>query len=357
MKSPFSITVLYNEPHTEHLDIRAESEQDTVTSAKMVADALSQVKGVEVHLCPIKPDSIARIGSITADCIVNLIEWTGRDLPFVIDVFAQLKKLGIPYTGSSGRTYRMTTDKVSMKRAFDRHMIPTPKWKLFYGNEPATCEWPKSNYPAIIKLALEHCGVGLDDHAIVYTSDELQQEVAQRIQIFKQPVIVEQYIDGREFEVSLIDDGKNVYMLPIVEYVFDTKKPLKILTYDAKWNRAEENNVRYEVTLVSFDGMTEEHIRSICLSAYKKLGFTGYGRFDVRMKNNTVYILETNANPGIDDDDDNGLARSFHAVGMTLGDFCLWIIASALFRFGKKKKAQEIRALMLNVFQANLQRF
>lgn len=336
------IAVLYNEPDSDCAVSRAESEEDTGISAHLIGEALSKFPFLTVSYVPITRTTISNIARIQADCVFNCIEWTGHDLSLVPTVFGELAALGIPVTGSGKRTYIETTDKITMKKLLDLHNVPTPRWAVYAGKKTDTDVW-KYSFPAIVKLALEHCGVGLDGSSIVYDDGQLIDVVSKRIWEFHQSVLVEEYIAGREFEVTIIDDGHTPVVLPVVEYKFDDRKPEKFLTYDAKWNRSKTKTVSYTVGTADLPEKTLKDLSEICRNTYRNLGFWGYARFDVRLDaKGHWWILETNSNPGIDDDDDNGLARSFHSVSMTLGDFCLWVIYAAYVRYGRQSEAEEI---------------
>lgn len=336
------IAVLYNEPDFEDTVSRTESEEDTGISAHLIGEALSKFPFLTVSYVPITRTTISTIASIRADCVFNCIEWTGHDLILIPAVFGELATLGVPVTGSSKQTYIETTDKITMKKLLDRHHVPTPRWAVYADKKTDTDVW-KYSFPVIVKLALEHCGVGLDGSSIVHDNRELSDVVNKRIGKFHQPVLAEEYIAGREFEVSIIDNGVTPVVLPVVEYRFDERKPEQFLTYDAKWNRSKTKTVSYTVDNADLPEKTQKELTGICRNAYGNLGFWGYARFDVRLDDSGHWwILETNSNPGIDDDDDNGLARSFHMASMTLGDFCLWVIFAAFVRYGRQSEAEEI---------------
>lgn len=348
------IAVLYNEPDPSGDGSRRESEEDTKASAHLIGEALATFPFCTISYVPVSRRTISKIMDIRADCIFNSIEWTGSDLSLVSSVFGELAKLGIPVTGSNEKTYIETTDKIAMKRLLTDYHVPTPRWSVYTDRNTKDVMW-KNSFPAIVKLVLEHCGVGLDGTSIVGDKIQLAAIIKKRIREYHQPVLVEEYIDGREFEVTIIDDGHTSAILPVIEYKFDTNKPERFLTYDAKWNRTKTTSVSYVVTEADLPEQKLGELSVLCHRAYRLLGFWGYARFDVRLDTKgTWWILETNSNPGIDDDDDNGLARSFHLVSMTLGDFCLWVMYAAYVRFGKQSEVEEIILPLIARWKARL---
>lgn len=348
------IAVLYNESDPKDFGSRLESEEDTKASAHLIGEALTKFPFLVISYAPVTKNTISTIADIKADCVFNCVEWTGRDLSLVPAVFGKLDELGIVVTGSNEKTYIETTDKVTMKELLDTHTIPTPRWAVYTDRNIDTAGW-KYSFPVIVKLALEHCGVGLDGTSVTHDEAELTNTIRKRIREYNQPVLVEEFINGQEFEVTMIDDGHTPVMLPVVEYSFDTGKPQTFLTYDAKWNRSKTEAVSYVVKAAALSEKKLGELSEICTDAYRHLGFWGYARFDARLDVKGHWqILETNSNPGIDDDDDNGLARSFHMVSMTLGDFCLWVIYAAYVRFGKQSEAEEIFLPLIRRWKVSL---
>lgn len=322
------ITIIYNKPVLDPQNFqRNASEEDTETAALLAQKTLTE-SGHTVSLLPVTFSTLYAIGSVQADCIINFIEYTGKDLQYVANAFLELRKLGIPFTGSTFETYTTTANKITMKTAMDMYKIPTPIWQLFdTGTEKLDSRIP---FPQIVKLAHEHCGVGLTNNAITSNVEETYRQISALLREYNQPVIVEEYIDGRELQVTLIQDQSTVRMLPIAEYVFPKKQKVKILTYESRWTSESQNQVIYDVVLATLSPKVQKQIEAMCIYAYNAFGFTNYARFDLRLMGTTPYILETNANPGLDDDPENGLVLSFREAGMNYSAFLNHILKDAI---------------------------
>lgn len=167
MKKPLAIAVIYSLPTKRALvSPFADTEEDTVDSAEEVFEAL-KTKGACPFLVPISEDTIGSIARIRADCIVNLIDWTGLDLPLSDAAFTAIELTGIPYTGATRENYLTTSDKILMKKALDVYKLPTPRWQLFeIGTEQIRNDF---RYPVIVKLAFEHCSIGITHESVVNT--------------------------------------------------------------------------------------------------------------------------------------------------------------------------------------------
>lgn len=331
MKKSMSIAVVYSLPTKRALGSPyADTEQDTVDSAEEVYEVLKE-KGTKPFLVPVDEESIATISRIRADCIVNLIDWTGLDLPLSDVAFTEIEHTGIPFTGATRENYLTTSDKILMKKALDSHKLPTPRWQLFeIGTETIRGDF---TYPVIVKLAFEHCSIGLTHDAVVTNASTLAIRAAERIKTFGEPVIAEEFISGREFQVTVLETPRGVVILPPAEVVFASSGPESLLTYDSRWNETTQDYASSRVILPALDAHLAGRIAAVARKTFKDLGFRDYARFDIRTAGDALFILEPNSNPGLSDSDEYGMTVSYKAGGMTFADFVWAIVTSSLRRF------------------------
>ncbi len=308
------------------------TDEDTKESAEEVAEALSS-KGAKVELVPISEDTIDRIGSIQADVIFNLLEWDGLDGPLLMRAMEALDATGIAYTGSSKIALAVCNDKCRMKAALDKAGLPTARWQEFStGNETVRDDF---RYPVIVKLGLSHCSVGLTKDAVVKGKESLLAVVQSRIQSFGQPVYVEEFIVGREFQVTLLHRRSGITVLPPAEILFTTNGAQAFLTYGSRWDETHADYKESSVGLAVLSPSLAEKLHHISQRAFVDMGFADYSRLDIRTRDDEVFILEANANPGLGDSDDYGMTVSYKAVGMTFADFVWEIVGSCLRRHKK----------------------
>ena len=309
------------------------TDEDTKDSAEEVSEVL-QTKGVQTTLVPVSEDAIDLFKTIGADVIFNLIEWDGFDTPLTLKAMGILESLNIPYTGSSIKAIEIVSDKVKMKETLDVNKLPTARWQIFtHGDEPVR---PDFHYPIILKLAWEHCSVGLTKDAIVTSPESLTAAVKERIRIFKQPVYGEEFISGREFQVTILEEKKGLRVLPPAEITFTKHGTDAFLTYESRWN---DEHPDYDTSSVRKADLTPTLIQKlyrIAHKTYKAFDFHDYARLDIRCRDEDVYILEANANPGLGDDEDYGMTVSYKAAGMTFADFCWEVVESCLRRFNQR---------------------
>ncbi len=322
------ITVLYSKPTKRYKTGRfAEAEDDTKDSALFIVTSLRRL-GHTVCTHAIDAHSIHTINKIKADLIFNYIEWTGCDLPIALRAMQILHATGIHYTGATPENYRDTTDKILLKKLLDMNKIRTATWQVFYTG----CEKVRQDfeYPLFLKVATEHSGVGLDGESKIDKPADFYKRIRKKIHAFKQPVIVEEYLPGEEFEVGMIDTDGGLEVFPPASNEYAPDSPIPFLTYNGRWAKHSEKYVRYRVAVRTLEPVLKRKITAVCRKTFLRLGFRDYARFDLRLdRNGDPVIIEANSNPGIDNTDENGLSAGFKAQGYTFDDFIGLIVDSA----------------------------
>lgn len=308
-----------------------ETDEDSAVIAEKVVEGL-QFLGHKARILEINEDHIDEIASISADVIFNLIEWCGLDIHLSEIAFGYLRRLKIPVTGSDEKMFVLTGDKIRLKEELLKYEIPTPQAMVFVTGEEVVP--PGLPYPMIVKPSLEHCSTGLGDDSIAHNSDELREIAKRQLATFKQPALAEEFIVGRELLIYLIEEKDQVRVLPIEELIFPAGKELAFQTYATKW---VESSAEYKGTDVQIAKLSEaEHkiVQETATQAFKKLGLRGYARFDARLRDNTCYLLETNANPSVYDTDDESIPLDGEVIwGIKFCDYLQKIVDSAVWHF------------------------
>lgn len=328
-----NISVLYNKPAARFaLDAEhKEAEDDTEISAKEVAAALSE-KDVVATLVPIIETTINDVvDGIQADLIFNLIEWTGIDAKYAVQTFDRMDARHLLYTGATKKSYMDSCDKTVMKHQLDLLGLPTATWQMFTTGDEAVD--PALTYPMIVKVSMEHSSVGIEQESIVHTQEELLKVVNKRIAQYRQPVFAETFLTGREFQVTLLTKKEGIVVLPPAEIVYTQKTDVPFLTYESRWDENDKDYDNSTVSIAKFSPSLDQQLKSMSLTAFGKLGFRDYARFDIRCdKDEHPYFLELNSNPGLGDDEEYGMTLSYKAASMTFADFIWEIVQSALRR-------------------------
>lgn len=291
-------------------------ERDVLVQAHSVAQALRTL-GLdhEIHACDLNLQATRQ--SLTTDpptIVFNLVESLGGSDRLMMLAPALLDTLGIPYTGAPADALFVTTHKLLAKRLMTQAGLPTPPWIEAQGDTPhpsRTARAPAeflANVPYIVKTVFEHASFGLDDQCVVTpaTEAELQAHMEQRRRQFQRPVFAEQFIEGREFNVSLLADANGPQVLPLAQIdfsAFPSGKP-RIVGYQAKWN---DNSFECQATPRTFDGPCDaplaERLSTLAAECFALFGLRGWARVDFRVNaQGQPWILEVNANPCLSPD-------------------------------------------------------
>lgn len=306
-----TICVLYNKPE----NISSECDVDTQNSAINICGILNDV-GYDSRVMGISTTEISKVVKIKTDMVFNLVEWTGINIEYGVEVIKILEKRKIPFTGSGSWGYLLSSDKVMMKKEMGKYKIPTPQLK----------------FPAIVKPAYEHCGIGITQKSIVYDSKELRVMSSELRKKFKQPVIAEEFIDGRELQVTVLEKNDRPWVLPAAEVVFD--RPGAVLSYEMKWVEKSPEYSQAHMEAAKLDRSLELRVERIAKKAYIKLGGRDYPRLDLRVRGDEIFVLEINNNPGLDWELDSGMGVSARLAGFEkYGELLTHIVENAYLRF------------------------
>ena len=265
------------------------------------------------------------------DVVFNLCDDGFRGDPiFEPHVAALLDILNISYTGNNYFTIALCQNKARAKDILTYNGILTPKFQVFTSAERKLN--PELKFPMIVKPIREDGSIGIRERSVVNNEEQLKEEVDRIVNIYKQEALVEEFIDGREFGVSLIGNKRPI-VLPIVEIDFSgmpANMP-RVVSYRAKWIK---QSIAYKKTPIicpaTIDEKIAKSIEETARKCYKIFGCRGYARIDFRYdeKENKLYVLEINPNPDLSEGDYTTLAAT--AAGMTYSDLLLKIIDFAL---------------------------
>jgi D-alanine-D-alanine ligase len=231
-------------------------------------------------------------------------------------VAATLESLNFVYTGSNPPVLALSEDKHRVKKILATLGIQTPEWCVFSSPKPK--RW--TSFPAIVKAAHEHCSESITPEAVVMTEEELRKRVAYILDTLHQPVLVEDFIDGREFHVSLWGNGY-IEMLAPAEMDFSAFCDVRerLCTYDSKFV-PESTHYRGIKTLLPAPLDEDEYrlLEQIAVSAYRAIGCQDYARIDIRLQNGVFYVLDVN--PNTDISADASMACAAELDGYSYGD-------------------------------------
>ena len=249
-------------------------------------------------------------------------------------VSAMLEVLRIPYTGSNYLTLGMCLHKDLAKDILISHGIPTPRFRVFKDLQDVD-DLRGLRFPLIVKPQREDASIGINNDSVVYDHVMMKEAVGRLLRDLDQPALVEDYIDGREFQVGIIGDSET---LPITEMVFSRENETKprILNYRAKWVDGSEDMKRVNRACPAVvDKALKQKMVQLALQATSLLSCQDYARVDLRVdKELNPYVLEINPNPDIREDSEFFDMVKKH--GLNYSQFIARIVESAIRRGSKQ---------------------
>jgi D-alanine-D-alanine ligase len=305
------------------------SECDSEETINSVVMAL-KTKGHSVETVDVEyPALFSYFRKNRVDMVFNIAEGKhGRfresEVPAVLDY------LNIPYTGSDTFSLALALNKTLTKKILKAENIPTPNFQLFVkGNEILD---PDLKFPLIVKPNCEGSAKGINKTNVVNNQEDLLAKVRECINIYRQEVLVEEFIEGKELTVGILENGKT-RVLPILEIDFSNCQ--KSGEYFYSWKMKEFQGNR-ELGLVPefhcparLDQEIAEKVKDVALRTHRAVGCLDISRTDIRLdKFNVPYVLEINPLPGLDPNESNFPIMAY-AAGMKYEDLIEAILLSA----------------------------
>ncbi|MEM2401737.1 MAG: ATP-grasp domain-containing protein [Candidatus Bathyarchaeia archaeon] len=337
MSLTIKVGILYNYPRrpSRGESINYLAEVEVLDQVRAVQETLEKL-GIRYCEIPLKDDieeAIKVLRGYRPDVVINLCEGFMGDSSLEMHIPAILEVLRIPYTGSGPLALGLCQNKGLAKAILRAHGVPTPNYQVIDGwAERVKCEL---RFPLIVKPLREDASIGITRDSFVRSLGELERQVKYINRVYEQPALVEEYVDGREFNVSILGNEEPT-VLPISEIIFDFDEEPKIVDYAAKWLKESEEYAKTRpICPAEVSPELKGAIEETALKAYRALQCRDYARVDIRLDKNTKkpYVLEVNPNPDISPE--AGFARSLRAAGISFEEFIMRIICFALKRAGR----------------------
>ena len=246
--------------------------------------------------------------------------------------------LEIPYTGSGVLTLGLCLNKVRTKEILRYYGIPTPDFWLFRSKDEKLDLELELKFPLIVKLLHEGSQMGLSRDSIVCSEEDLRDRVAYLMHEYGEPVIVEEFLDGREFTVGILGNEKPI-ILPIVEALFEEGQKMRLFTPDEPLlpfipKGVAINLKERSVCPADVDEDLRREIEEIALNAYRALDCRDWCRIDLRMTRDgdIPNVLELNPIAGIDPS--YLLPRAAKAAGISYERLINMILEFGANRYG-----------------------
>ena len=276
--------------------VQWKTEYDVVTTLKQLGHDV-EVLGVRADLGVIR----AALLEFKPDIAFNLLEEFHDNPLYDHHVAGYLELMQQSYTGCNPRGLLIAHDKALSKKILSYHRIRVPKFSVYpRGRKPRLST--KLRYPLIVKSLYEEGSYGISQASIVHTAEKCLERIAYLHEKLRTPVIVEEFVDGRELYLSIIGNQR-VEVLPLVELAFGNLPDgnYRIATSKVKWDWKYQQEQQIELQIpTDLDDTTLRKLKRLGRRIYRVLDLTGYARIDLRLHDNgDVYVLEANANPDV----------------------------------------------------------
>ena len=344
---PTRILIAYNEPvlPPDHPDRAAED--DVLYSVKVICDSLTALDyphmkfGVTGDITFL----LARLQTRDFDLVFNLYEGDADRSITEVYFTGLLEWLNIPYTGCTAFTLSVARHKPTAKAMFRASGVLTPKFIL---TDSPKIKRPPFDFPMIVKPASEDASIGIEQSSVVKNLRELRKKIIDVLANYGSPVLVEQFIIGRELQISLLEqEGKDTpVVLPFSEIAFHASSShWPVYTYTAKWN---ENSDEYKAAPVKVNVTVSKDLEAkvivACQRAYRVMQARDFVRIDTRVTpDGDVYVLELNPNPSITS---VMIDQGLPAIGKTYDQFIGDLVEAAVKRSADPAGARRNRGAL-----------
>ncbi len=314
------------------LALPGDDEQEEFDSLETIQALASQLErlGHEVELLGDGEPLLRRLlDGPRPDLVWNVAEGTGRARSREARVPAVLEMLDIPYTGSDPLTLAATLDKGCAKRLVSAAGVATPNWLQFDGDWDALDESLSAVvFPVFVKPAFEGSSKGILTSSVIRSESQLKAALQQLWEMYQQPILVEEFIDGEELTVGVLgnDPPEIIGIMRVLPRGVSSEPFVYSLEVKRDWKR----RVHYECP-AQLDEMETDAIRAAALACWRALGCRDVSRFDFRLRAGVPYFLETNPLPGMSPESGDLVILS-RAMGIEYPELVSRVLQAALDR-------------------------
>jgi len=309
---------------------------ETIAAVELALGGLGEVVRLEATA-----EFPQRLHEARPDIVFNMAEGlTGQNREAHVPAICEF--YGIPYSGSDPFTLSLALNKARTKQMLQFYGIPTARFALVesLAEAKAVKKAGLLRYPLFAKPVQEGSSKGITERNYLRVGDELLPCVAELLEVYEQPVLLEEFLPGAEFTCGVIGNGRDAKVLPIVEIRFDAlpEGALPIYGFEAKWiwDRPERPLQMFECP-ASVAEPLRVAIEQVALRAYNALGCRDWSRIDVRLDAKGVpNIVEVNPLPGIlpNPEDNSCLPKAAAAAGVSYEELIQSCVIAAARRQG-----------------------
>jgi D-alanine-D-alanine ligase len=288
---PKMVGIIYSDVQRE--DFPTESQYITEKGAEQDAQVIGEylaTLGISIELYPGNAELPGRLRNHKPELVINLVDSVKGAESLASAIPGVLELLDIPYTGADILGLSLDTNKFLIKKLLQQNGIPVPYYQLF--NSPDDFLDPVIRFPLISKLNAIHGSVEITREAVSENEKQLRKRLRYLIRTYKQPVLVEEFISGRELTAIVLHDkkkkvylGEKVFSHPEDKYVF--------LTFEDQWLSEADSAFHYAKYQ---DPLLVEYVKK----AFNVSKMADYAKFDIRLdQSGRYFFIDSNCNPAL----------------------------------------------------------
>jgi D-alanine-D-alanine ligase len=246
-----------------------------------------------------RDSSLFALAKSKTDLIFNLAESYAGDDSKDLHIPAFMDLVGMHYTGSGPHGLLLAQDKSLAKKIIGFHGMQTPFSAVSHRGRVDYAHDVK--FPLMVKPVSEDGSIGIDVDSVVHSVKELMERIHYLHEELDVPILIEEYIEGREIYAAILGNGASLEALPLVELDL-SKLPAdtpKIAGREVKFDRdSEAYRLTKSALAEDLDEETVKKLQEAAKTTYRALKLRDYGRIDMRLsKDGTIYVIEANPNP------------------------------------------------------------
>ena len=328
---PKKVGIIYSDVLREYFPTEAQyiTEKDAEQDARLIAEYLATL-GISVFLHPGNAELPGRLRKNKPDMVINLVDSVKGVESRASAIPGVLELLDIPYTGADILGLSLDTNKFLIKKLLQQNGIPVPYYQLF--NSPDDLLDPILRFPLISKLNAIHGSVEITRDAVSENEKHLRKRIRYLIRTYKQPVLVEEFISGREITAILLHEKKKKVYL--AEKLFTRHEDKYVfLTFEDQW--LSEANTAFHYTKYH-DPLLAEYVKK----TFNVSKMADYAKFDVRLdQSGRYFFIDTNCNPALGPkEQDVALSVILDLYGISFYEILKQLILNTVRDTSKKKR-------------------
>ncbi len=286
---PKKIAIVYSEVKREQFPTQEAyiTEKDSEKEARIVAGFIKNL-GIKVYLFPGDACIAKNLSNIKPDVVINFVT-SAKGCDFLASsVIGVYELLEIPYTGAGLLGESLSNNKFLVKKLLEHNGIPVPNFQLFSSYKDIIDS--RLRFPLISKLNETHGGVEINKYAVSENEKNLRERIKYLIKTYTQPILVEEFIVGKEVDAVLLEgSNKKVYL---AECVISKKMGnYYYKSFEYQWGKDYKDIIKFKKYK---DSIITEYVKK----AFFITDMADYGRFDIRIDSSgRCYFIDSNSNP------------------------------------------------------------